>query len=152
MWCKPAMICLLQCCPFWRYHQKGIFCQIFSQTFWKTEVAAAINTWIFGIENMKRAFRGRVDPDTWNHVERIGKESENFLLQLTSPYRPSDKDFPRIIYNNRWVFGVWRNEGDVSRDLLERSFFGWFFFKVVSRLDVNCDWPSFFFVGLCGAM
>lgn len=60
---------------------------------------------------MKRAFRGRVDPDTWNHVERIGKESENFLLQLTSPYRPSDKDFPRIIYNNRWVFGVWRNEG-----------------------------------------
>eukprot|EP00434_Breviolum_minutum_P018246 symbB.v1.2.016096.t1/scaffold1215.1/size131139/6 len=67
-------------------------------------VAAAINTWIFGIENMKRAFRGRVDPDTWNHVERIGKESENFLLQLTSPYRPSDKDFPRIIYNNRLIF------------------------------------------------
>lgn len=57
------------------------------------------------------SFRGRVDPDTWNHVERIGKESENFLLQLTSPYRPSDKDFPRIIYNNRSVFGVWRNEG-----------------------------------------
>ena len=95
-WFVYCSVALLEISP------KSIFWWIFSQTFWKTEVAAAINTWIFGIENMKRAFRGRVDPDTWNHVERIGKESENFLLQLTSPYRPSDKDFPRIIYNNRW--------------------------------------------------
>ena len=151
----PAMICLLQCCPFGDITKKHFLLNFLPTFLGKTEVAAAINTWIFGIEHMKRAFRGRVDPDTWNHVERIGKESENFLLQLTSPYRPSDKDFPRIIYNNRWVFGVWRNEGDVSRDLLERSFFGWFFFKVVSRLDVNCDWQSFFlwgFVGLCNSL
>jgi len=65
------------------------------------QVVAAANTWIFAINHMKRAFRGRVDADTWNHIERIGKESENFLNQLTSPYRPSDKDFPRVVYNNR---------------------------------------------------
>lgn len=67
-------------------------------------VVAAANTWIFAINHMKRAFRGRVDADTWNHIERIGKESENFLNQLTSPYRPSDKDFPRVVYNNRLIF------------------------------------------------
>lgn len=61
------------------------------------QVVAAANTWIFAINHMKRAFRGRVDADTWNHIERIGKESENFLNQLTSPYRPSDKDFPRVL-------------------------------------------------------
>ena len=65
------------------------------------QVVAAAKTWIFAIDHMKRAFRGRVDADTWNHIERIGKESENFLNQLTSPYRPSDKDFPRVVYNNR---------------------------------------------------
>ena len=65
------------------------------------QVVAAANTWIFAIDHMKRAFRGRVDAETWNHIERIGKESENFLNQLTSPYRPSDKDFPRVVYNNR---------------------------------------------------
>lgn len=81
---------------------------------------------------MKRAFRGRVDPDTWNHVERIGKESENFLLQLTSPYRPSDKDFPRIIYNNRWVRVVGRNEGMFLEIVCKGV-------SLVERLDVNCD-------------
>ena len=65
------------------------------------QVVAAANTWIFAIDHMKRAFRGRVDAETWNHIERIGKESENFLNQLTSPFRPSDKDFPRVVYNNR---------------------------------------------------
>ena len=36
-----------------------------------------------------------------SHIERIGKESANFRAGLHSEYRPSDKDFPRIIYNNR---------------------------------------------------
>ena len=117
----------------WPGCPKNIFCWIFSQTFLgKTEVAAAINTWIFAIEHMKRAFRGRVDPDTWNHVERIGKESENFLLQLTSPYRPSDKDFPRIIYNNRWFLGF----GEMKGMFLEICW------KGVSLVD-------FFFKKLC---
>lgn len=65
-----------------------------------------MNTWIFAIDHLKRAFRGRVDPETWQHIERIGTESQNFVNQLTAPYRPSDKDFPRVIYNNRWGFQV----------------------------------------------
>eukprot|EP00438_Fugacium_kawagutii_P021667 Skav223795 [mRNA] locus=scaffold575:498897:499343:+ [translate_table: standard] len=63
-----------------------------------------MNTWIFAIDHMKRAFRGRVDPETWGHIDRISTESQNFLSQLTSPYRPSDKDFPRVVYNNRLIF------------------------------------------------
>ncbi|CAJ1380831.1 unnamed protein product [Effrenium voratum] len=68
------------------------------------DVAAAINTWIFAIDHLKRAFKGRVDADTWGHIERIGKESANFRAQLTAEYRPSDKDFPRVVYNNRLIF------------------------------------------------
>ncbi|CAE7228156.1 unnamed protein product [Symbiodinium pilosum] len=67
-------------------------------------VEAAINTWMFAIDHMKRAFAGRVDQDTWSHIERIGKESANFRAGLHAAYRPSDKDFPRIIYNNRLIF------------------------------------------------
>lgn len=37
-----------------------------------------------------------------NRVLGLGpQESRNFLAQLSSNYRPSDKDFPRVIYNNR---------------------------------------------------
>ncbi|CAE7448728.1 hypothetical protein AK812_SmicGene6721 [Symbiodinium microadriaticum] len=68
------------------------------------DVEAAITTWLFAIDHMKRAFSGRVDQDTWSHIERIGKESANFRAGLHSEYRPSDKDFPRIIYNNRLIF------------------------------------------------
>eukprot|EP00931_Biecheleriopsis_adriatica_P063286 TRINITY_DN38285_c0_g1_i1.p1 TRINITY_DN38285_c0_g1~~TRINITY_DN38285_c0_g1_i1.p1 ORF type:complete len:314 (-),score=64.69 TRINITY_DN38285_c0_g1_i1:34-939(-) len=67
-------------------------------------VAAAINTWIFAIDHLKRAFAGRVDADTMHHIEQIGKDSENFKVGLTAEYRPSDKDFPRMVYNNRLIF------------------------------------------------
>lgn len=33
-----------------------------------------MNTWLFAIEHMQTAFRGRVDSDTWGHIEKIGKE------------------------------------------------------------------------------
>eukprot|EP00930_Biecheleria_cincta_P023066 TRINITY_DN16718_c0_g1_i1.p1 TRINITY_DN16718_c0_g1~~TRINITY_DN16718_c0_g1_i1.p1 ORF type:complete len:327 (+),score=47.39 TRINITY_DN16718_c0_g1_i1:2-982(+) len=68
------------------------------------DVAAAINTWLFAIKHLKQAFEGRVDPDTWHHVTQIGVDSQNFKAGLTSEYRPTDKDFPRVIYNNRLIF------------------------------------------------
>ncbi|CAE7350306.1 unnamed protein product [Symbiodinium natans] len=68
------------------------------------DVEAAMNTWMFAIDHLKHAFKGRVDQDTWSHIERIGTESANFRAGLHSEYRPSDKDFPRIVYNNRLIF------------------------------------------------
>ncbi|CAK9090536.1 Uncharacterized protein SCF082_LOCUS42691 [Durusdinium trenchii] len=84
-------------------------------------VRSAMNTWIFAIDHLQMAFRGRVDADTWQHIERIGQESRNFLQQLTSPYRPSDKDFPRVVYNNRLIFT--HLEGALASQSSSESFF-----------------------------
>mmetsp|Transcript_92125 Transcript_92125/g.298266 ORF Transcript_92125/g.298266 Transcript_92125/m.298266 type:complete len:320 (-) Transcript_92125:53-1012(-) len=68
------------------------------------DVAAAINTWLLAIRHLKRAVEGRVDEQTMGHVRGISEDSAAFRAQLDGSYRPSDADFPRMVYNNRMVF------------------------------------------------
>lgn len=70
------------------------------------DALAGITTWKYAIKHLKRATEGRVDPTTWDHIEQIGSDSENLARQVTAEVRPSDADFPRIVYNNRLIFNA----------------------------------------------
>lgn len=64
----------------------------------------AINTWRFAIKHLTQAVEGRVDENTLNHVNQIAKDSENLANSINAEFRPSDADFPRVVYNNRLIF------------------------------------------------
>lgn len=70
------------------------------------DVMAAINTWIFAIDHLKKAAVGRVDEGTMEHIDAIGRDSRNMANQINAEYRPSDADFPRVVYNNRLIFNT----------------------------------------------
>merc|ERR1712061_699460 len=59
-----------------------------------TDVLAATNTWLYAIKYLRKAAEGRVDEGTYGHILQIE----------TGEYRPSDADFPRVVYNNRLIF------------------------------------------------
>lgn len=68
------------------------------------DTLAAINTWIYAIDHLKKAAEGRVDAATMQHVNQIGIDSRNLVVSMTGEYRPSDLDFPRVVFNNRLIF------------------------------------------------
>merc|ERR1711920_211097 len=68
------------------------------------DTLAAVNTWRLAIRYLTKACAGRVDQDTMSHVDRIAEDSKNLVTQITGEYRPSDLDFPRVVFNNRLIF------------------------------------------------
>lgn len=69
-----------------------------------TDVLPAMNTWIFAIKHLKAASAGRLDPGSLHHIDQIYQDSCNLVNQVNGEYRPSDADFPRVVYNNRLIF------------------------------------------------
>jgi len=70
---------------------------------------AAARTWILAIKHLIRAASGRVDPETMQHIDRIGTDSQNLVNSITGYYRPGDADFGRVVYNNRLIFNSLRD-------------------------------------------
>ncbi|CAE8586997.1 unnamed protein product [Polarella glacialis] len=68
------------------------------------DLGAAINTWIFAIQHLQKATAGMVDEGTLSHILGIAEDSKNFQAGLTAEYRPTDKDYGRMVYNNRMIF------------------------------------------------
>lgn len=73
------------------------------------DVLAAINTWRYAIKHLRRATEGRVDSGTLQHVTQIEQDSANLAANVVGEYRPSDADFPRVVYNNRLIFNTLRD-------------------------------------------
>merc|ERR1712113_628958 len=67
------------------------------------DVEKAINTWNFALARLRWAAKGRVDQSTWDTLNQLVDESIRFQDGLHGDYRPSDADFPRIVYNNRLI-------------------------------------------------
>lgn len=68
------------------------------------DLAAAINTWRTAIKHLIRATQGRVDEATMGHVNQISADSDAFKAGMEREVRPSEADFPRVVFNNRIVF------------------------------------------------
>lgn len=73
------------------------------------DVLAATTTWSLAIEYMRRAAEGRVDEGTYGHVLQIKGDTQNVANRVTGDFRPSDADFPRVVYNNRLIFNNLRS-------------------------------------------
>jgi len=73
------------------------------------DVEKAVNTWNYALRRMQMAIRGRVDQGTGDTINQITEDSINFQAALHGEYRPSDHDYPRIVYNNRLIFNQLRS-------------------------------------------
>jgi len=68
------------------------------------DLGAAINTWRTAIKHLKKATQGVVDAATMGHIDAISADSDAFKAGMEREVRPSEADFPRVVYNNRIVF------------------------------------------------
>lgn len=68
------------------------------------DVLAAVTTWRLAIKHLLRAATGRVDGATMEHITAIGTDTEALEKRVSGEFRPSDADFPRVVYNNRLIF------------------------------------------------
>eukprot|EP00929_Paragymnodinium_shiwhaense_P033346 TRINITY_DN18322_c0_g1_i1.p1 TRINITY_DN18322_c0_g1~~TRINITY_DN18322_c0_g1_i1.p1 ORF type:complete len:346 (+),score=63.03 TRINITY_DN18322_c0_g1_i1:101-1138(+) len=68
------------------------------------DLLAAAKTWIYATQNLKLATVNRVDAATFSHVDNIDRDSRAFIERATGEFRPSEEDYPRVLYNNRLIF------------------------------------------------
>lgn len=73
------------------------------------DLQAAITTWRAAITYLKRATRGLVDEATMGHINAISADSDAFHEGMNREVRPSEADFPRVVFNNRIVFDALRS-------------------------------------------
>uniref|UniRef100_A0A7S0ZZX0 Apple domain-containing protein n=1 Tax=Noctiluca scintillans TaxID=2966 RepID=A0A7S0ZZX0_NOCSC len=72
-----------------------------------TDVLRAVLTWKYAIKHLFVAARGStLDDQMQTHMETISKDSDSLITAMTGRYRPSDKDFTRVVYNNRLIFNA----------------------------------------------
>merc|ERR1740129_632372 len=61
---------------------------------------------IFAIKHLQAASAGRLDEGSLHHISQIAQDSQNLANQINGEFRPSDVDFPRVVYNNRLIFNT----------------------------------------------
>lgn len=64
------------------------------------DMARAVRTWRFAIQNLKKAVSGQLDENTQQYVTQVSQDTDAFANQMT------EENFPVIAGNNRQVFNA----------------------------------------------